>query len=134
MTKFTVDELISEAKNIYTNMKTNGEWNKVDPKDAKIMALITKIEKLENKKKPDKAKKGTKKMGSNEIDPQCTKHKGPSIVIDGETLWWCEHHKNPSRFPQGLYMPHKPEDHNAWKKAKDEKEAKHQKGKVGKPD
>ena len=132
-TKFAVDELTSEAKNICTNMVTNGEWNKVDPKDAKILALTTKIEKLENKKNPDKTKKGDKKRGNNELDPRRTKCKGPSIVINGETLWWCEHHKNPSRFPHGSHMPHKPEDHDAWKKAKEEKEAKRRKGKSEKP-
>ena len=45
----TVDELTTEVTSIYTNMVTNGKWNKVDLKDAQIMALTIKVQNLEGK-------------------------------------------------------------------------------------
>ena len=68
-----------------------------------------------------------------ELDYRYTKYKGPSIILDGITLSWWKHHKKPSHFPHSLYMPHKPKDHDTWKKSKDEKDTKYQKGKAFKP-
>ena len=130
---FTVDELTTEATSMHTNMVTNGDWNKVDPKDAQIMALTTKVQKLEGKGPQAQGDYGKKKKKHNELDPRRAKYKGASININGETLWWCEHHKNPSKFPNGLCMPHKPEDHNKWADAKKEREAKYRKGKKDHP-
>ena len=36
---------------------------------------------------------------------------------DGKTWWWCPHHKTEGLF-DGLYVTHKPEDHDEWKKDK----------------
>ena len=36
---------------------------------------------------------------------------------DGKTWWWCPHHKAEGLF-DGLYVTHKPEDHDEWKKDK----------------
>ena len=41
---------------------------------------------------------------------------------DGKTWWWCPHHKKEGLF-DGLYMPHKPSEHDEWKKKKDERRA-----------
>ncbi len=44
----TCDELIAAARTKYNNMVEDISWGKVDPQDAKIFALTTKLEKLEN--------------------------------------------------------------------------------------
>ena len=38
---------------------------------------------------------------------------GASIVVDGKTYWWCEHHVDPGGRWSGMYVAHKPEDHDA---------------------
>ena len=41
-----VDQIISEASVIYNNAVTPNRWQTTDPKDAKIIALTTQVEKL----------------------------------------------------------------------------------------
>ena len=41
-----VDLIISEALTIYNNAITSNRWQTIDPKDAKITALTTQVEKL----------------------------------------------------------------------------------------
>ena len=48
--------LVETAKTIYNNMVSNRTWDSIDPKDAQILALTTKIEELQ-------------KMGVTKIDP-----------------------------------------------------------------
>ena len=43
---FTPDQLMRSAKSMYVNDDRLGEWNKVDPKDARIMALATEVREL----------------------------------------------------------------------------------------
>ena len=43
----TADELISESVTIYNNAVSAGRWEAKDPKDAKILALTTRLEELE---------------------------------------------------------------------------------------
>ena len=57
-------------------MKASGKWEKVNPKDAKIIALATKVRQL----KELKSKKG------NQLDLRHVTKKRLSIVINGETL------------------------------------------------
>ena len=114
---YRYDVLCESATAIYNNMKASGEWEKVDPKDAKIMALATEIRQL----KDQPIKKGS---AGNQIDPRRITKKGASITIDGQTLWWCDKHKHPKKFPNGLYMPHKPEDHDEWVKQKQTRKGK----------
>ena len=52
---FTVNELTTEVTSIYTNIVTNGEQNRVDPKDAKIIALTSKVQNLEGKSNYDQS-------------------------------------------------------------------------------
>ena len=113
-------------------MVTNCEQDTVDSKDAKIIVLASKIKKLECTKGGKDANKYKRKSKNYELDPQYTKHKSSSIIMDEKALWQCKHYKNLSCFPHGLCMPHKHKDYDAWKKARDEKDAKHGKGKAGK--
>ena len=38
--------IVAAARAKFNNMKVNGDWNKVDPRDAHILALITKVNEL----------------------------------------------------------------------------------------
>ena len=132
--EYKYEELCKSACDIYTNMKTNGDWTRVDPKDAQIAALTTQVSHLKKNSDGNKynANKDTRKKG--DIDPRrCTK-KGDSIVIDGTTYWWCPDHHHPIKFPNGLHMTHKPgAGHEAWKKEKEERNSKRKANKKNQP-
>ena len=130
--------LITEAKAKYTNMITLNTWDKEDPKDAKIAALTTQLVELQqcvlatrdlNKTQPEKGKSTDNKNGT--IEAWRMKKDGDHKQVNGIDYWWCPHHKWDGKF-DGLYMQHKPEDHDEWKKRRDEKRAIYRKGKKDK--
>ena len=41
-----------------------------------------------------------------------------SVTKDGKTWHWCPHHSYEGKY-DGLYVTHKPEDHDEWQKKKD---------------
>ena len=43
-----------------------------------------------------------------------TVNKGANIHNEGKTLWWFLSHKHKYILFNGLYIWHKPEDHDAW--------------------
>ena len=55
-TDIQAEESWESATSICNNMKASSEQNKVDPKDAKIMALTTQVSKLEKGIKGDTGK------------------------------------------------------------------------------
>jgi len=48
------------------------------------------------------------------------KKEGTMKIVDGVEWFWCPHHHLEGVF-DGLYMPHKPEDHDKWKAEKERK-------------
>ena len=54
--------------------------------------------------------------------------KGASMEKDGKTWYWCPLHVKEGLF-DGLYMPHKPEDHDEWARKKKEKAEKQKRNK-----
>ena len=107
-------------------MVEDKSWGKVDPRDAKIMALTTKLEKLE-KEGVKPAANVTKGGGTGGGKPSAgklppleewrTKFDGPKKVVDNRTYYWCKHHK--SKDYNGLYVSsHSEEHHEAWSKDK----------------
>ena len=56
------------------------------------------------------------------------KKEGPMKIVDGVEWFWCPHHRLEGVF-DGLYMPHKPEDHDKWKVEKERKRAEYNKNK-----
>ena len=52
------------------------------------------------------------------IDPWRMVKKGPTITMNGKTWHWCPHHVIEGKY-NGLYVTHKPEDHDEWQKKKD---------------
>jgi hypothetical protein len=116
----------------------------VDPKDAKIVALTTKVEKLENlaqafatnssasgrsSESNPKGKKGTKDGKFPPLAEWRKKKDGASKVVDGVTWYWCPKHKVEGKF-DGLYVKHKPEDHDNWKEEQKKRRGKSKKSKT----
>ena len=110
-------------------MVTLNTWDKEDPKDAKIAALTTQLVELQqcvlatrdlNKTLPEKGKSTENKNGT--IEAWRMKKDGDYKQVNGIDYWWCPHHKWDGKF-DGLYMQHKREDHDEWKKRRDEKRA-----------
>jgi hypothetical protein len=42
------------------------------------------------------------------------------VKKEGKTYYWCDKHKHPDSEQSGMYVFHKPTKHDAWKKKKDE--------------
>jgi len=133
------DQIILAARSKYNNMEATGEWGQVDPKDAKILALTTRLECLEkagnSKTNPAGAAHTTAgtasqdgKIGGSQDGKiggvaawRVTKNKGDTQVRDGVTWYWCPHHKHPKGCFDGLYCTHTPANHVAWKAERDAK-------------
>ena len=106
------DEIFTAARSKYNNMDACEEFSKVDPKDAKILALTTILENLQKSTNTNSAHATTgggnggnnlQGDGSKNNDPtgNMTGHiatwrtinKGPtSIEPDGTTVYWCPKH------------------------------------------
>ena len=115
----TPSSLISLAKQLYINIERRGEWNKVDPKDAQIMALTTA---LQDKGTATSAKEqGTSvsandaKMTDDEFFNWRTKFQGKTATRQGKVWTWCPHHKKEGHYDGLYYANHTPETHDAWK-------------------
>ena len=115
--------LITSAKQQYINIFRRGEWNKVDPRDATILALTTALK--DSKPSPtnsEKAIPGTSKgdviPGMHTLQKWRTVFKGKSIDKDGVTWTWCHHHKREGVYEGLYYHNHTPETHDEWRKGK----------------
>ena len=128
----TTDALIIACKTKYNNMDGRNEWTAVDPRDARIMALTTKLE-----EQADKLQKFTatalatavtngghsnngKSAGFDTEFFQGTRvqkwrgtRDGPTKVgPDGKKLCWCKHHVHPDGLWNGLYVNHPEDQHD----------------------
>ena len=109
----------------FNNMKDASRWKKTeDPSSKIISALTTKVENLEaalatnNTSTTNNATTSeTKSKPQLRIPEWRTIKKGDKVDKDGKTWWWCPHHKAEGLF-DGLYVTHKSEDHDKWKKDK----------------
>ena len=132
----TFDNLCTAARSKYNNMDASGEYTRVDPKDAKILALTTRLESLKKSTAPNSAHattgggggtttKGggdkitdnnpTGKMSGN-VATWRTINVGPtSMAPDGTTVHWCPHHVHPHGLFNGTYGWYEPKEHDAWK-------------------
>ena len=116
----TFDQLCSAARSKYNNMEASDEYSKVDPKDATIMALTSRLEIME-KSNTTKAALATTgggrggpgggSTGGGTGSGKVTKNnptgdwtggvatwrtikKGPTATApDDSTVWWCPNHK-----------------------------------------
>ena len=104
-------------------------WNQVDPKDSKILALITNLETLESACSTSFS--STPKNGNNkgnggwEPDKWQITYTGPTFT-DPKTrklLHWCELHKGQQDQWPGMYINHLPGEHENWQAKKTERKA-----------
>ena len=119
------DEVLAEGVKTkmiskFNNMKLSKSWKKSeDPNSKVITALATQIQTLEKKLTSKSTALATSSGGNNKGNgklgfPEWRTKKGKDKVErDGKTWWWCPHHKREGYF-DGLYMPHKPCDHDKW--------------------
>ena len=124
------DLLIEKVKLKYNNMMQSNSWKKSEDPSAKVIsALVTQVKNLEDKLNMS----GTNSAhATSSTNPQLripvwrTQKIGDKIDKDGKTWWWCPHHKKEGLF-DGLYMTHKPSEHDNWAKNKKENWAKKKK-------
>jgi len=106
--------LLSFAEATYNNFVTSGTWNKPSPETI-IAALATELRAL---KAAGKANVNTSNSNNNNTssfiaDWRYTKTE-PMVNRDGKTFHWCPKHKGKNGEMTGLYVTHKPEDHDEW--------------------
>lgn len=119
--------LMESAISKYNNMKKQNTWGRINPKDAKIVALATELRQIKsclstssNHQKSSDKKKPVIKLN---IEKWRMHKKEDKKEHNGNTWWWCPHHKLDGHF-DGLYMNHPPHKHDDWvmdkKKRRDE--------------
>ena len=94
------NDIIAKAKSKYANLTKSKLWGKNDPRDTQLLALMTKVEKLEgNKTSTGKRGENNKTSpptttGANNscINPERMKKAGPKKMIDGRMQFWCTQH------------------------------------------
>ena len=124
-----VDQIMSKALIIYNNAIIANCWQTTDPKDAKILALTTQVEKLLEMQTQKAAHttqapgtqnfRNTNRFQFTEIVDWRMKKGQDQITRDGKKWYWCPHHKIEGKY-DGLYVTHKPEEHNEWLKRKND--------------
>ena len=104
----------------YNNMVKQKIWTQTDPKDAKILALTTLNNELQNGKKAGKSYAGAVTGGGVAekewvftLDPWRIVKEGSSKTVDGKTWNWCPHHKREGKY-DGMYVAHTPDKHDEW--------------------
>ena len=120
----TPQALLMSSKQLYNNISRRGEWNKVDPKDAQILALTTALK--TDKPAPtftkgDQSSKFTGEKtvpGMDTLAVWRTKKVGDTLVKSGTTYHWCTHHKSEKFGYDGLYYAsHDDASHDEWKQS-----------------
>ena len=112
--------MITEALTIYNNAVSANRWENEDPKDTKIMALITQVQQLVEAQKNFTAKQtGEVNKSGNYLSIKAWRMTkiSDSIEKDGKTWHWYPHYKVDGT-NDGLYVTHRPEEHEDWKKNK----------------
>lgn len=122
---FLPSELMETAIQKYNNMLQRGTWTQSESQDSKLAALATRLKNVENTFRGNGASptctaatdSGRRKFG---IDEWRLHKQGYTKVVNGVTYWWCPHHKLDGKY-DGLYMTHKPSEHDAWKRDREKR-------------
>ena len=131
-TDYTPGQIMELALQKYANMSERGVWNQHEKPDSQLHALATRLDSMETKMHGSSSS-ASNKFRSSKSASVSTKKKfgieewrmvkqGNMKVVNGVTFWWCPHHKNEGQF-DGLYVTHKPSEHDAWKADRDKKNA-----------
>ena len=130
--RVTADILREKVLTKFNNMVQAKTWKRTEDPSAKVIsALATQVQNLKDQMSQSSALATT---AGNQNKPKLmipqwrTEKKGERCDRDGKTWWWCPHHKKEGLF-DGLYMPHKPCDHDTWVKEKKEKAEQRKRGK-----
>jgi hypothetical protein len=138
----TSQSLMDDASTYYTNMVASRDWKTEVNKHTQIIALTTQISELKkgfnqaktsnNAFTPSSASSGpgSNKFEQRRLEKVYNKEEFNMIVKYGKTYYWFNQHKYPSSKVQGMYVNHKPTDHEAWLAHKTSLNAQH--GKRGK--
>ena len=125
------EEFIAKVVTIYNNAVSAARWEEKNPKDAKILALTTKVDELLEQQQKWVALATWQKQGNQNrsygaqthdkiqaIADWRMKKNSESLEKEGKTWYWCPKHVVPDKYV-GLYVEHKPEDHEEWKKRRE---------------
>ncbi len=122
----TSQSLMDNASMYYTNLVASGDWKSEVNKHAQIIALTTQITELKKEFNETKAAKnaitlasvpsgpGLNKFEQWHLEKVDKKEEFNMIVKDGKTYYWGDKHKYPMSDVQGMYVFHKPTNHDAW--------------------
>ncbi len=129
----TSKQLLSSAQTFYNNLDSMDEWTKVDPNEARIMALQTELKQVkteyaalttQQKQGGGGAPRGSTANQSSDSSPFIpgtqvrewrAKFKGATIEYQGQTYHWCGEHKNPPLWDGLYYKDHTPATHDKWR-------------------
>jgi hypothetical protein len=133
--KVTSQSLMADACSYYTNVAVSDDWELEVNKHAQIIALTMQLLKL--KQEMSQIKTSTKPSGDankplNEAGDKryviqewrLTKVENGNVFnmvkTGGTKYWWCDNHKHPESDHAGMYVFHKPSEHDAWKQRKND--------------
>ncbi len=144
-TKITSAKLMEEAATYYLNLKSSGAWKTEISKHLQIIALTMQIAEMESKisslaiAKTGAANRDTGKSDGGPGAGQPGGAGGGRYIFelwhfekvnnnadcnmgecDGKTWYWCDKHfyNNKGNITQGMYVFHKPSEHDAWRAKK----------------
>ncbi len=131
----TPQSLVNNAGTYYTIIVVWGSWELETSKHLQIIALTTQIlelkmeiQSLTSTHASNKSSKGPKNYGN--IEAWClvkiNNNAEFNMVEKGnKKLYWCDKHQYPGSDVKGMYVFHKPTEHDAWKARKDELNKRH---------
>ena len=115
--EFTAQMILESAKKMYMNMIATGDWDKVDPRDAQMIALLTSMKAATVQKtnvftpgKPTSTAPSAPSITRNSYEEWQLPKVGDTKIMNGKTWWWCPQHNE----GKGLYVRHPPGDHAKW--------------------
>jgi hypothetical protein len=134
----TPHSLMDDAGTYYTNLIGSGSWKMESTKHAQIIALTTQISKLKTEiqsltknaskesstgSTADELSSSPKNYGN--FEAWClikvNNNTEFNMVEKGDKkFYWCDEHQYPGSDVKGMYVLHKPTEHDAWKAQKDE--------------
>ena len=118
----TAEDLIIAARLKFNNMDKKGEWDKVDPREAQMLALVTEVQELRKSRQQQTkpaaalATQGTTDTPADvvpgtRVEKWCVTFDGDhQKTVKGKKYWWCPHHELAGKW-KGLYVLHSPDQH-----------------------
>ncbi len=124
--------LMGDASAYYVNLKNTGAWKVKLSRNTQIIALTTQLSKLKTeisklKASPMQNNSGTTVKGTSNnkyvfelwrVERVNNNAEHNMIKRNGKTWYWCNKQKYNNQqkgvVTEGMYVTHKPEDHDAW--------------------